>query len=149
MKPTPKGWPRISSVIYYDDAVAAIDWLCEAFGFEVRMKVEGDDGRIVHSELTFDEGLVMVAEAAVKAAGRKPMPSKSPRSLGGTNTQSLCVYVDDADDHCNQARLAGAKITDEPTTHDYGEDHWSDRTYRAEDLEGHQWWVIQRVRSSD
>ncbi len=149
MKPTPKGWPRISSAVFYDDAVAAIDWLCEAFGFEVRMKVEGDDGRIMHSELTFGEGLVMVADAAVKAEGSKPTPSKSPRSLGGTNTQSLCVYVDDADDHCNQARAAGAKITDEPTTHDYGEDYWADRTYRAEDIEGHQWWFIQRVRSSD
>ena len=58
-------------------------------------------------------------------------------------------HVDDADDHCNQARSAGARIIDEPTTHDYGEDHWADRTYRAEDLEGHQWWFIQRIRSAD
>ena len=24
--------------------------------------------------------------------------------------------------------------------------YWSDRTYRAEDPEGHQWWFMQRVR---
>ena len=46
MKPTPKGWPRLSSALYYDDAPKAIDWLCEAFGFEVRLKVEGEGGRI-------------------------------------------------------------------------------------------------------
>ena len=42
MKPTPKGWPRLSSALCYDNAAAAIDWLCNAFGFEVRLKVEGD-----------------------------------------------------------------------------------------------------------
>ena len=43
MKPTPTGWPRISSALYYDDAAKAIDWLCRAFGFEVQLKVEGDE----------------------------------------------------------------------------------------------------------
>jgi uncharacterized glyoxalase superfamily protein PhnB len=33
MKPTPSDWPRMSSSIFYQDAAAAIDWLCEAFGF--------------------------------------------------------------------------------------------------------------------
>ena len=43
MKPTPPGWPRISSSVCYQDPAKAIDWLCNAFGFEVRLKVEGDD----------------------------------------------------------------------------------------------------------
>ena len=34
MKNTPAGWPRISVSLFYDDALAAIDWLCRAFGFE-------------------------------------------------------------------------------------------------------------------
>jgi uncharacterized glyoxalase superfamily protein PhnB len=41
MKPTPTGWPRISSGVFYKDAAGMIDWLCDAFGFEVRLKVEG------------------------------------------------------------------------------------------------------------
>ena len=45
MKPTPAGWPRFSSSIVYQDAAAAIDWLCSAFDFEVRIKVEGENGR--------------------------------------------------------------------------------------------------------
>ena len=146
MKPTPKGWPRISSALYYDDAAAAIDWICNVFGFEVRMKIEGEGGRIVHSELAFGDGLIMVGDAKVRSEGPNPLPSKSPRALGGTNTQTLCVFVDDADAHCEHARAAGAQIIDEPTTHDYGEDNWADRTYRAADLEGHHWWFMQRVR---
>ena len=42
------------------DAAEAIDWLCRAFGFEVQLKVEGEGGRIEHSELVFGGGLIMV-----------------------------------------------------------------------------------------
>ena len=35
MKPPPKGWPRLSAAVFYDDPKAAIDWLCRAFGFEL------------------------------------------------------------------------------------------------------------------
>lgn len=64
MKPTPAGWPRISPSVYYDDAAAAIDWLCRVFGFAIRLRIEGDDGRIEHSELTFaDDGLIMVGQS--------------------------------------------------------------------------------------
>ena len=143
MKPTPKGWPRISSAVYYKDAVAAIDWLCNAFGFETRLKIE-EGGRIVHSELTFGEGVVMVGDEL--AGADKGRLCRSPRSLGGANTQDMMVYVDDVEAHCARARAAGAKINEEPTVHDYGEDYWTDRGYECEDLEGHRWWFYQRLR---
>jgi uncharacterized glyoxalase superfamily protein PhnB len=146
MNKTPDGWPRISSALFYDDAAAAIDWLCRSFGFEVRLEVEGEGGRIEHSELTFGEGLIMVGSTGGKAGRSAPLPTKSPRGVGGANTQTLCVFVDDVDAHCERARAAGAKIVEPPTTTDHGEQYWSDRTYRAEDLEGHQWWFTQRVR---
>ena len=145
-KPLPAGWPRISSAVFYDDASSAIDWLCRAFGFVVRLKVEGEAGRIEHSELAFLDGLIMVSEAGGKSSRPVPLPCKSPRSLGGANTQALLVQVDDVDAHCAKARTVGARILDEPATHDYGEQYWSDRIYRAEDLEGHHWWFTQRVR---
>jgi uncharacterized glyoxalase superfamily protein PhnB len=142
----PKGWPRISSALFYDDAAAAMDWLCKAFDFEVRLRVEGAGGRIEHSELTFGGGLIMVSSSGGKSERAQPLPCKSPRSIAGANTQALCVFVDDVDAHCARARAAGAKILDEPATQDYGEEYWSDRSYRSEDLEGHQWWFMQRVR---
>ncbi len=143
MKSPPAGWPRISAAIMYDDAAAAIEWLCNAFGFEVQLKVENDQGQIVHSQLVIDGGLVMVSQAGL--TGDRPY-FKSPRAVGGANTQGQGVFVDDVDAHCERARAAGATITSEPSTQDYGEDHWSDRTYEAEDLEGHHWWFMQRLR---
>ena len=146
MKKTPEGWPRISSAIFYDEAAKAIDWLCNAFGFEVRLKIEGEGGRIEHSQLTFGEGLIMVGESGGRSSRAEPLPSKSPRALDGANTQALCVFVDDVDAHCARARAAGARIIDEPTNQDHGEDYWEDRSYRAADLEGHHWWFMQRIR---
>jgi len=145
MKPTPKDWPRISSSLYCEDAAKMIDWLCDAFGFAVRLKVEGDDGRIEHGELTYGEGVIMVGEERIGAASRWGMDFISPRRARG-NTQGMMVYVDDVDAHCARARAAGAKIVDEPAVHDYGEDYWADRSYGAMDPEGHLWWFAQRVR---
>jgi uncharacterized glyoxalase superfamily protein PhnB len=145
MLPAPADWPRISASLFYDDAAAAIDWLCRAFGFEVRLKVEGEGGRIEHSELVFGEGLIMVG-----SSGHKPGHGQmvSPRVIGGKNTQSLCVYVDDVDAHYSRARAAGAQIFREPATSDYGEEYNSDRSYGALDPEGHQWFFMRRVRDA-
>ena len=147
MRKAPEGWPRISSALFYDNAAAAIPWLCNAFGFEVRLKVEGEGGRIEHSELVLGDGLIVVGSTGGKATRKSPLPCASPRAVGGKNTQSLCVYVDDAEAHCSRARKAGATIVEELATQDYGEEYWSDRGYRAEDLEGHQWWFMERLRN--
>jgi uncharacterized glyoxalase superfamily protein PhnB len=146
MKPTPAGWPRISSALFYEDARAAIDFLCRAFGFEVRLLVEGDAGEVAHSELVFGDGLIMVG-SAVGAKAEKFPHRRSPSQLGGANTQSVMVYVDDLDAHIKRARDAGAKVTYEPETHDYGGDYWVDRSYEAEDIGGHRWWFCQRLQT--
>jgi uncharacterized glyoxalase superfamily protein PhnB len=146
MKDTPAGSPRISSALYYVDPAKAIDWLCQAFGFEVRLKIEGEGGRIEHSELVFGGGLIMVGGERHTAEHPKGTYPKSPKSLGGANTQNMMVYVDDVEAHCERARAAGAKIVSEPKTTDYGEEYWTDRGYEAEDIEGHHWWFYQRLR---
>jgi len=145
MDPLPSQWPRISSALFYDDAAAAIDWIVKAFGFEVRLRVEGDGGEIVHSELVYGDGVIMVSNARSKAHP-EITHCRSPRAIGGGNTQSLCVVVDDPDAHCARARAAGAKIGMEPRTDDYGEEHGAHRCYRAVDLEGHHWWFMKIMR---
>ncbi|HUB08623.1 MAG TPA: VOC family protein [Myxococcales bacterium] len=144
MKPTPQGWPRISAAVYYEDPAKAIDFLAKAFGFEVQVKHE-ENGVVVHSQLVLPGGLVMVG-GTVSAGDPDQKWRRSPKQLGGANTQALFIYVDDADAHCKQARAAGAKIVREPTTVDYGKDWWSDRGYEAEDPEGHHWHFAHRVR---
>jgi len=144
MKPPPKGWPRMSASVFYEKPHEAIDWLCRAFGFEVQLKVEGEGGEIVHSELKYDDAMVMVAGLQ----GNEPWQAsyRSPQSIGGGNTQTLAFHIEDVDAHHAQAVAAGAKIVREPRTSDYGDDYWADRSYGALDPEGHLWWFMQRVR---
>ncbi|MFT3913585.1 MAG: aminotransferase [Anaeromyxobacteraceae bacterium] len=145
MRPPPRGWPRMSVAVHYEDPRAAIAWLQKAFGFEAELVVPGQNGRIEHSQLVLDGALVMVN--SLGGRGRPGEDLKvSPKALGGKVTSSLMLYVDDADAHCARARAAGATISVEPTTSDYGAEFWADRSYEAVDPEGHRWWFVQRVR---
>jgi uncharacterized glyoxalase superfamily protein PhnB len=146
MQPAPANFPRITSGLSYREAARMIDWLCDAFGFSVRLKVEGEAGRILHSELTLGEGVIMVDEEAFGTDARWGVDRRSPASIGGCNTQGLMVYVDDIEAHCARARARGATIVDEIATHDYGDDYWADRSDGALDPEGHLWWFTQRIR---
>jgi uncharacterized glyoxalase superfamily protein PhnB len=150
LKPAPAGWPRISSALYYDDAETAIDWLCNAFGFMVRLKVAGEDGSIVHCELEYGNGLVMIGQTGREDEGKGAWQPRqaSPLAIERRNTQSLCLYVDDVDAHCERARAAGAEIFSAPDTTDYGAKYWTDRSYGAVDPEGHMWWFMQRLRTA-
>jgi uncharacterized glyoxalase superfamily protein PhnB len=145
LKNPPAGWTRFASSVYYDDASACIEWLCRAFGFEIRIKVE-HEGRVAHSQLTFGGGMIMVGSAGGAPARAERADCVSPRSVGGRNTQRICAFVDDADAHCERARAAGATIASAPKTEDHGPEYWADRSYEAVDPEGHHWFFIQRVR---
>jgi uncharacterized glyoxalase superfamily protein PhnB len=136
----PADWPQLSSALFYVDAHAAIAWLCRAYGFRLKLKVEDDAGEIAHSELVYGQALIMVSPQS------KAPHHRSPRATGGMNTQTLMLHVPDVDAHCATARAAGATIVKEPTTSDYGAEYWSDRSYGAVDLEGHHWWFAQRLR---
>lgn len=144
MKPTPKGWPRLSSSLFYKDANLAIAWLQKAFAFEVRLKIDGEDGVVEHSELTYGEALMMIGDERRQQTLGRPMVS--PLSAGNRCTQALMLFVDDVDAHCAHAKANGAQIAYEPKTTDYGEDYWTDRSYGCLDLEGHFWWFCQRMR---
>jgi len=139
-------WPQISSCVFYQDAAKAIDWICDVFGFEVRLRIEGEGGRIEHSELTYGDGLVMVGTIGGQDGEYDKSYCASPAMLKGANTQALCVYVDDVDAHFQHAKSAGATILNEPSTNDYGEDYGAHRTYQVKDPEGHHWWFMSVSR---
>ena len=127
--------PSIGPLIWYRDPHAAIAWLEKAFGFELRLVVDGADGAVIHSELTFGDGYIM-------AVGPPREKAVSPIAWGGRSTQSVHVQLQNGiDAHCERARAAGARIAAEPETQFYGA-----RTYRALDLEGHVWNFNQTVR---
>lgn len=143
MKAPPAGWPRMTASVFYDNPLAAIDWLVKAFGFELRLKVE-HDGALQYSELCYGEALLSCSNAT----GQEPWQSmyRSPQANGGI-TQALGFHVDDVDAHHARALAAGARIVRDLRTTDYGDDYWVDRTYGALDLEGHLWWFMQRIRT--
>src|SRR5262245_61703846 len=102
----PKGTQRIIPYLSYKDAPAAIDFLCNAFGFTERFRYPMPDGRIGHAELAFHDNVVMLA-SAYEGFGASPL------DLPTIHGQVFC-YVDDADAHFARAKAAGATITAEP-----------------------------------
>lgn len=136
----------MSSVIpavFYKDPKAALDWLERAFGLELGLLVTDDDGQIGHAEVTWRGEAISVGGEWASAELLGPASLKSPASLGGVGTQFIRLELDDGlDQHCEIARAAGARITQEPETQFYGA-----RTYRALDLEGHVWTFSQEVQA--
>ena len=126
--------PAFAPAPCYRDVRAAIRFLQDAFGFEVSMIIADADDNILHSEMSFGGGIVMVGSEWSD-------DHRSPANVGGKNTQSIHVHLEeDIDAHCQRARKAGAHVLQEPATQFYG-----DRTYRARDLEGHIWTFGQTV----
>jgi uncharacterized glyoxalase superfamily protein PhnB len=112
-------------VLAYSDVNQAAAWLCDAFGFGVRLRIGSH-----RVQLNVGNGAVIV---------REMRPNEFTAGLG--IGYSVIVRVEDADAHCERARHHGAKITQEPVTHPYGE-----RQYNAEDLAGHSWTFSQSVK---
>ncbi len=109
----------ISPIIPYRDVRAAIDFLCDAFGFERHALHEGDDGELQHVELRLGDAVIM------------PAPTRQGEPGHALNY----VVVEDADAHHDRAKAAGAEITMELRDTDYGS-----RDYGAKDLEGNGWY---------
>ena len=133
-KNPPAGMQRIIPALVYADAPAAIDFLCNAFGFEERFRLPMPDGRVGHAELGYQDNVVMLASEYPE------LGLESPRNLPTRHCQIKC-YVDDVDAHYTQAKAAGATIVAEPEDQFYGE-----RMYRAVDPEGHRWMFGTVVR---
>lgn len=103
----------------YADVNAAADWLCDAFGFTVRVRI--GNHRV---QLNAGDGAIMLGDTDSEPAGAR----------------SIIVRVEDADGHCARARQLGATILKPPTDHPYGE-----RQYSAQDLAGHRWTFSQSI----
>jgi PhnB protein len=128
----PEGYTRVTPYLYYEDVAGAVDFLTSTFGFTEKVRMAGEDGQVNHAEIELDGGVVML--------GTPGEGYKNPKKLGG-KTQSIYVYVDDVDAHFELAKSAGATIVRDPEDQFYG-----DRSYGAEDPEGHEWYFATHVR---
>ena len=129
---TPK--PTLCSRVAYKDLRSAVDWLEKAFGFTTTTLATSADGKVVYAELAFGNGVIQI--------GSEWENIKAPNSLGGANTQTITIHLDDSvDEHCERARAAGGKIIQEPANQFHG-----DRTCRIMDPAGHVWSLSEKLR---
>lgn len=115
----------------YQNAPAAIEWLCRNFGFEKQLVVPGENGMIAHAQLSFGNGMIMLGSVNDSAYG---CLIKQPDEIGGAETQSAYVIVSDADAVYACAKAAGAQIVFDIKGEDYG-----GRGFTCRDLEGRLW----------
>lgn len=116
----------------YRDAAAAIDWLCASFGFEKHAVHANDDGSIAHAQLAFRNGMIMLGSVAPDTNWGRLI--RQPDQVGGAQTQSAYLVVDDPDAIYQRAKAAGARIAIEIRDEDYG-----GRGFSCYDPEGHLW----------
>ena len=115
----------------YRDAEAAVDFLCDAFGFTRLLVVPGElPGQVAHAQLTLGNGMIMLGSVSDDKYGKLVM---QPEQAGGV-TQAAYIVCDDIDAHYEQARAAGAEIVMELEAQPYG-----GKNYAARDPEGHLW----------
>ena len=107
--------------IPYPDIARAIDWLCDTFGFTLRIRM-GDH----RAQLNVGDGAVVLTN------GTPAAPS------------STMIRVADADAHHQHAVARGSRILRPPTDFPYGE-----RQYAAVDLAGHHWHFSQSIADVD
>jgi uncharacterized glyoxalase superfamily protein PhnB len=119
--------PRCTVIpeLAYPDIGKAIEWLCDAFGFTLRLRIANH-----RAQLNVGDGAVVLTELA---EGQRV-------DIG----HSVLVRVENVARHCEQASRHGAKIIRPPTDYFFGE-----RQYSVEDFAGHCWTFSQSVADVD
>jgi uncharacterized glyoxalase superfamily protein PhnB len=111
-------------IIGYPEIGPAIDWLCNAFGFTLRLRI-GDH----RAQLNVGDGAVILSQREL---------------LGPDSFQSVVVRVEDVDLHLERAQSHGARVVSPPKEHMFGE-----RQYNVEDFAGHRWTFSQSIADVD
>jgi uncharacterized glyoxalase superfamily protein PhnB len=111
-------------VLAYPDVAEAIAWLCDAFGFTLRLRIA--DHR---AQLNVGDGAIAITEG---------------RDGAGKDSDSVMVRVEDVDSHHQRAVQHGALVLDSPADYPFGE-----RQYTVKDFAGHRWTFSQTIADVD
>ena len=122
----------IMPALRYRDAPAAINWLCQVFGFTRHAVYAQPDGSIGHAELTLGGGMIMLGSEKNDEYGRG---FKSPAEMDA-ETRSAYIVVADVDAVFARAQSSGALIVRPLQDTTYGS-----REFTVKDPEGHSWSV--------
>jgi PhnB protein len=133
VKPIPEDRPRVIPYLTVDGAAEALDFYVSALGAVERARIPGPGGKVMHAELAFGDGSVMVSDAFPEWG------SNGPRAIGGTPV-TIAIYVEDVDATIARAAEAGATVISQPENQ-----FWGDRSGTIEDPFGHRWHIGTRV----
>ncbi|QHS52784.1 VOC family protein [Edaphobacter sp. 12200R-103] len=118
----------------YRDCPAAIEWLCKALGFE-KHAVHMEEDLVMHAQLNFGNGMIMLGSAQKKQNDYARWTAM-PDEVGGRETRSVYLVVDDCDAAYAQAKAAGAEMV-----FDLEEKPYGGKGFTCRDPEGYLWHV--------
>ena len=136
---------RLVPFLGYEDAAAAIDWLCAAFGAieNADARQTGDDGTVSHAELDLEGSTIFLATPAGYVSSQRHRESCETERAMHDNPwviDGLFVEVNDVAAHHACAAAHGATII-----RGLGEPSIGFRIYTAEDIEGHRWMFGEKL----
>jgi uncharacterized glyoxalase superfamily protein PhnB len=125
------GLPQtVTPYLLYEDVVAAVAFLTEAFGFREVDRATGAAGGM-HVEMETPSGGTVFL-------GQPPKGFQNPSRVGATS--HVYVIVDDVDGHHERAMAVGARVLEQPADLPYGH-----RRYGCADPQGHEWYFAQPI----
>ena len=110
--------------ILVDGAAEAIKFYTAAFGASEYFRLDGEDKRVIHAEISIHGSALMLGDAEA--------PFSAPSAVGAS--VALHVYVPDVDALTDQAVASGAELLTPPTDMSYGA-----RQSMLRDPFGHVW----------
>ncbi|MCA8988958.1 MAG: VOC family protein [Planctomycetaceae bacterium] len=134
VSPIPDGYHTITPYIVVKGAKAALDFYEEAFGAELKIKLDHHDGRIAHAEIQIGDSRVMLADEFPE------MDAVAP-AAGDATSFSLMIYVNDVDEVFERALEAGASVKRPVVDQFYG-----DRSGVLVDPFGHVWSIATHIK---
>jgi uncharacterized glyoxalase superfamily protein PhnB len=111
-------YPGVIPMLSYENCVAALDWLAQAFGFRERTRMLESNGRIGHAEMETDQGVIMLASGPAGYESPATRCTQYERIREWLTVpwvvDGVLVYVDRVDAHYERAKSAGARILSPP-----------------------------------
>ncbi|MDX2001651.1 MAG: VOC family protein [Chitinophagales bacterium] len=121
----PQGYQTVMPYLIIRNADQFFDWMQQVFGATEKMRVNNEDGSLMHGELQIDDNnTIMYGQASAE---------------WGENTGGFFIYVADADATYQKALDKGASSLMEMSDRDYG------RTGGVKDPFGNTWWITTHV----
>src|SRR5688572_3829140 len=99
----PPNSSTISAHLTVRDVKAAAEFYAKAFGFQSKMMLPGQGGRIMHAQLNHGNSTLMVGPESVQRGMKAPITS------GLVPPVSLFIYVNDVEATHKNALALGAK----------------------------------------